>query len=172
VICCRRQADEAMQAMRQLMTRLRLTVNEEKTRLCEVPQGYFNFLGYTFGRYYSVKTGKAYLGMRPSTPSIKRMVQAISLMTERRRTGGDAMELVSDLNSRLRGWANYFCLGPVSKSYRILDRHATSRLRRWLCMKHKAPSTARSCYHDVYLYKTLGLVRMRELTQSFPWAKP
>ena len=35
------------------MTRLKLTVSEEKTRVCTVPEGEFDFLGYTFGRVYS-----------------------------------------------------------------------------------------------------------------------
>ena len=30
-----------------------LTVNEEKTRICKVPEGEFDFLGYTFGRMFS-----------------------------------------------------------------------------------------------------------------------
>ncbi|MHB1857975.1 MAG: group II intron maturase-specific domain-containing protein [Acidobacteriaceae bacterium] len=33
--------------------------------------------------------------------------------------------------------ANYFRLGPVSKAYRAVDRHARKRLRQWLCAKHK-----------------------------------
>ena len=47
--------------MREIMGRLKLTVNEEKTRICKVPEGEFDFLGYTFGRMYSAKTGKAYI---------------------------------------------------------------------------------------------------------------
>jgi RNA-directed DNA polymerase len=39
-----------------------------------VPEGEFNFLGYSFG-LYSAKTGKAYLGFRPSKKSIGRMVE-------------------------------------------------------------------------------------------------
>ena len=38
--------------MRELMGKLKLTVNEEKTRICKVPEGTFDFLGYTFGRMY------------------------------------------------------------------------------------------------------------------------
>ena len=50
VICCRGTADEAMAAMRGMMSRLKLTVNEAKTRLCRVPEETFDFLGYTIGR--------------------------------------------------------------------------------------------------------------------------
>ena len=39
------------------------------------------------------------------------------------------------LNRILVGWANYFCLGAVSKDYSAVDLHARRRLRRWLCDK-------------------------------------
>ncbi len=44
VICCQGNAFEAMQMMRQLMGRLRLTVNEEKTHYRRVSRQYFDFL--------------------------------------------------------------------------------------------------------------------------------
>jgi hypothetical protein len=55
----------------------KLTVNEEKTRICRIPEGEFDFLGYTFGRMYSARTGQARLGYRPSKKSIKRIVEKI-----------------------------------------------------------------------------------------------
>ena len=48
--------------------------NEGKTRICKVPEGEFDFLGYTFGRMFSARTGQARLGYRPSKKSGKRMV--------------------------------------------------------------------------------------------------
>ena len=70
VILCRKgKAEEALQRLREIMGKLKLTVNEEKTRICKVPEGEFDFLGYTFGRMYSARTGKAYLGYRPSRKS-------------------------------------------------------------------------------------------------------
>jgi group II intron reverse transcriptase/maturase len=45
VICCRHQAAQAMAAMRSMMTRLKLTVNETKTRHCRVPAQTFDFFG-------------------------------------------------------------------------------------------------------------------------------
>jgi group II intron reverse transcriptase/maturase len=170
VLCCKGHAEEALQAMRHLMARLKLTVNEEKTHICRVPEGRFDFLGYTFGRYYSTKTGRAYLGTRPSMKSVKRVIDAMRAQTAASMTLLDAAEVVHRLNRLLVGWANYFCLGPVSKAYRALDAHATDRLRRWLCRKHKARGSGHTRYPDEYLHAHLGLVCLATRTRNFPWA--
>ncbi len=87
VILCRKgNAEEALQRLRELTGKLKLTINEEKTRICKVPEGEFDFLGYTFGRMYSARTGQARLGYRPSKKSIKRMVEKIHVLTERKGT--------------------------------------------------------------------------------------
>ena len=62
MICCRGTADEAMSVMQVMMSKLKLAVNETKTRLCRLPEESFDFLGYTIGRCYSPRTGEAYLG--------------------------------------------------------------------------------------------------------------
>jgi len=77
------------------MSKLKLTVNEEKTRICKVPEGEFDFLGYTFGRMYSARTGQARLGYRPSKKSIKRMVEQIHALTDRTRTWQETTKLVA-----------------------------------------------------------------------------
>ena len=171
VICCRGTAAEAERAMRMLMERLRLTVNEAKTRTCRIPDETFDFLGYTLGRCYSPVTGRAYIGTRPSKTRIQRICKQVSERTARRWFWRDAHDLVSELNRTLRGWANYFCLGPVSKAYRAVDAHVTARLRQWLCGKHKVPSRGYSRYPDRYLTETLGLLRLPVLTRNLPWAK-
>jgi len=171
VICCKRGADDAMAAMRTIMERLKLTVNEDKTHLCQIPRERFDFLGYTFGLCYSRKDGHAYIGTRPSKKSIKRMVASISEVTDRRTGWLAAEEVVHRLNRRLTGWANYFCLGPVSPAYHLLDEHVQQRLRRWLCKKHKVARTGYSRFPAQYLYEDLGLVRLAPRTHDLPWAK-
>ena len=171
VICCKAGAEDAMEAMRQMMERLRLTVNDEKTHLCRIPQERFDFLGYTFGRCYSRQNGRAYLGTRVAKKSVKRMVDHISRETERRMLLLEVGEIVGRLNRKLTGWVNYFCLGPVSPAYRVIDRHAKQRLRWWLCKKHKVPGRGTTRYPDQYLYEQLGLVNLPARTRNFPWAK-
>jgi len=115
VICCKGDsAQKALNAMRQMMGRLKLTVNEEKTRICRVPEGEFDFLGYTFGRRYSAKTRRPYIASRPSRKSIKRMTEAVRIQTGRNMEWLDAGEMVKCLNQKLGGWTNYFNLGPIT----------------------------------------------------------
>jgi group II intron reverse transcriptase/maturase len=170
VICCKGSAAQALEAMRALMCQIKLTVNEEKTRVCRVPAETFDFLGYTFGRCYSQRTGRAYLGTRPSRKSICRVTKRLHAETARRTGSFDTADVVTRLNRLLQGWAAYFCLGPVSKSYQAIDRYTIRRLRRWLCIKHKMLSRGRTRFPDEYFYTRLGLVQLRSLTKLRPWA--
>jgi len=170
VICCRGKAEQALVAMRDMMRKLKLTVNETKTRVCTLPEEKVDFLGYTFGRCYSPKTGRSYLGTTPSKKRVQRICEAISHETGRNKTLWDPETVTATLNRMMMGWANYFCLGPVSKAYRAVERQARLRLRQWLCAKHQRRGSGAQRYPDDFLHEGLGLVRLTERTGSFPWA--
>jgi RNA-directed DNA polymerase len=161
VICCKGDVDEALAEMRWMMQRLKLTINEAKTRVCQLPQERFDFLGYSFGRYYSAKTGRAYLCAWPSKKSVQRLIGTIREATERRVLWLEAEEMVGQINRKLIGWANYFSLGPTSNAYRAIDSYTPRRLRRWLCNKHKVSNTGTTRFPYEYLFKTLGLVSLQ-----------
>ena len=171
VICCRGDAQQAVVAMRDMMGRLKLTVNEEKTHVCRLPEESFDFLGYTFGRCRSAKTGREYLGSQPSAKKVKHLCREISEQTSRRWQGRSHQAQIALLNQKLVGWANYFCLGPVSKPYARIDYHVRKRVRQWLCRKHKVPGRGTSRFPDHYLNEKLGLVRLGVWMRNLPWAK-
>ena len=170
VICCRRNAAPAMEAMRSIMHRLKLTVNEEKTHVCRLPDESFDFLGYTFGRCYSTKTGFRFIGQRPSKKKIMAICRRISELTSANWCWLDAEEQVGRLNRVMVGWSNYFCQGPVNKAYRRINNHARQRVRQWLRRKHKLRGWSYTRFSDEYLHDELGLAQLRLSDRNVSWA--
>jgi RNA-directed DNA polymerase len=169
VICCRGHAEAAMEAIRSMMRKLRLTINEAKTHIRRLPEESFDFLGYTFGRCYSAN-GVRYIGQRPSRKKIQAICRRISEWTDLRWCWLAEEEQVRQLNQLMVGWANYFCQGPVRTAYRRINNHARERLRRWLGRKHKTQERGYTHFPDAYLHETLGLTQLRLCDRNVPWA--
>lgn len=157
VICCPPGSGERVMAkMNELMRRLGLEVNEEKTRLIRVPERRFDFLGYTIGVFYA-RAGRPYVGTAIARKSVSRLLRKIHDETSRQWSEGTVEKRVLEINRLLRGWCGYFDQGPIYAPYRIIRKYTERRLRRWLMKKHKRRGTGYRQYPDEFLYEKLGL---------------
>ena len=171
VICCRPgNGPAALATMRQLMTRLGLTVNEAKTRLARLPEESFDFLGYTIGRFYG-KDGASYLGTCPSRKAVRRLLQRIHDATTPHKHAESPDLRVAAINRLVRGWAAYFNQGPVLPAYRVVRWYVQRRLQRWLVRRSGQAGTGYRQYPDEYLYETLGLYALPLHRADLPSAK-
>ena len=168
VICCKPgKAAKAMSVMRQMMGKLKLTVNEKKTRRCTMPEETFTFLGFTFGRQVSWKTGRPYVAPAPAEKKVLGICDKIHEETSRSTTWREVDEQVQRLNQILLGWGNYFRLGYVTRAWQIVQQHTCRRLRWWLRRKHGQKGGAQG-YPDMQLYEKHGLVNLVKLHPTCP----
>ena len=151
VILCRYRADKALPAMRDMMQRLKLTVNETKTHVCRLPAEAFDFLGYTFGRMYSPRTGGAHLGARPARKKVLGVCHQLNELVSKLPTFIWPEAMVYQVNQVLCGWANYFCYGTYTPAYRAVRQHVLRRVRRWLRRKFEVRGQGYRQYPDRYL---------------------
>jgi RNA-directed DNA polymerase len=171
VILCRRRAEDALAAMRDMMTRLKLTVNETKTHVCRLPAESFDFLGYTFGRMYSPRTGGAYLGARPAHKKVFGVCRQLNELVGKLPTFIGPEALVYQVNQVLRGWANYFCYGTYTPVFHDVHKHACRRVRRWLRRKLELDGQGVRQYPDGRLEREFGLLNLTRFPRRYSWAK-
>jgi len=133
VIVCRtrREAERALQAVRLVMTRLKLTLHPTKTRIVDMGREGFDFLGFHFHKMKSKKTNKLLPYMWPSQKAMKAVRARIRQITTRKRLSNPLEEVVKYLNKVIRGWRNYFRIGNSTEKLQDLDRHVRQRLRQW-----------------------------------------
>ena len=105
----------------------------------------FDFLGFTVrqfpaGKHRSGLDNKRLpLGfkavMKPSTPSIKRHCERLTLMLKRHRTSNQEL-LINELNPVIRGWTNYYSAVSSSKQFARLTHVMFRKLWRWAQRRH------------------------------------
>jgi RNA-directed DNA polymerase len=171
VICCKPgNAEAALTRMKVLMARLGLEVNETKTRIARLPEESFNFLGYTFGRFYG-KGGRPYIGTRPSRKSVKSLLARIHERTTSQWYADEPENTITVLSRLLRGWCGYFDQGPVMPIYDHIRRYTERRVRRWLMRRTGRRGVGFNQISNEYLYATLGLYAIPSRRSDLPRAK-
>jgi RNA-directed DNA polymerase len=167
VVLCRDGAPEVLAQSRRWFTQMGLTLNEQKTRVCDGRREAFTFLGYTFGPMRYRKNGHEYLGAAPAKKAVKRVKGRIRHIL---RPGNHAPwdEVKEELNRVLRGWANYFSYGTRFMAYRAVDNYVWERARYFLRRRHKVPSRGTERYSGDVVFGELGVFRLRRFALASP----
>jgi len=134
VIVCRKRQDavRALEAIKWVMARLKLTLHPTKTRIVDMGREGFDYLGFHFHKMKSKKSGKLLPYIWPSQKAMKAVRERIRQITARKRLSNPVEKVVKYLNRVIRGWRNYFRIGNSTKRFQDLDRYIRERLRRWV----------------------------------------
>lgn len=167
VVLCRQGAAEVLAQTRQWFQQMGLTLNEQKTRLCNGRQEPFTFLGYTFGPQYYRKDGHWYLGVAPAKKAVQRIKGRIRQILG---SGNQApwADVAAALNPVLRGWAAYFSYGTRLMAYRAVDRYVETRVRHFLRRRHQVPTRGTRRFSSDVIFGELGVLRLRRVHLGSP----
>jgi RNA-directed DNA polymerase len=164
VILSRGSASQAHEVLKDVMTRIGLTVNETKTKLREATSERFDFLGYSFGPYWDRRTGRRYLGAGPSPKSRQRLkgkVHALMMPGNMRPWP----EVRDQLNSLLGGWQAYFSYGTLSRVYSDVNWYVANRVRHFLRRRHKVRSRGSRPYSTEQVFGDRQVLKLKGRSQ-------
>jgi len=160
VILTKGRAQEALDRTRRWVGAMKLNLNEKKTRLCDAAIETFDFLGYTFGPLIHNPTGREYLAARPSDKAVGRLREKVRAILSPWNV--DEWEaVIAKVNRIVRGWANYFSIGTVARTYWKLSRFIVNRARQFLCRRHKVPGRGTRAFPTEQLFDKWNLLRLK-----------
>jgi group II intron reverse transcriptase/maturase len=153
--------EEAMEKLRHTLARMGLTLNEQKTRKVQAKETSFNFLGFSISYHKDIKgRNKRYWNIQPSPKSENKIREKIKEFLK--SSGHFKPEKVAkELNSKLRGWLNYFDIPKVSypaMSKRDLRHYLYESLNRYYNRKSQRRSRLYGTQAFELLVKKYGLI--------------
>ena len=160
VVLCRTGAPEVLAQTRRWFAQMGLTLNEQKTRVCDGRREPFTFLGYTFGPMWYRKDGHWYLGAAPARKAVQRVKGRIRRIL-RPSNQAPWEHVAAELNSVLRGWAHYFSHGTRLMAYRAVDDYVAERTRHFLRRRHKVRTRGTKRFPADLVFGELGVFRLR-----------
>ena len=119
------------------MTKLKLTLNPQKTKIVNMNKESFDFLGFRYQKFGKTKSGRKLPYMMPSKKAMKKVKDAIRVITCRKSSYEGLEQKVEKLNPLIRGWRNYFQHGNSTKRFKQLDEYMWMKLWRRVYYRRK-----------------------------------
>ena len=157
--------------LREELAKLRVEINEEKSRLANLAKGdSFGFLGFEFRRILSRK------GVwRPNyAPKLKKRTALLAKLRDvfRRFASQPVGRVIEVINPMLRGWVNYFAVGHASECFSFIKNWVEKKIRRHLMRAGKRKGFGWKRWSREWLYGELGLFNLYRVRRPEPKAQP
>jgi len=154
--CHTRLRAQVERRLREELAKLRVDVNEEKSRVVDLKaDGSFGFLGFEFRRVKS-RQGK----WRPQfVPKMKKRTALLGKLKHifRAHRSHPIALIVAEINPILRGWVSYFALGHSSRCFRYVREWLLKKIRRHLMRAQKRPGFGWKRWSNEWLCENLGV---------------
>jgi RNA-directed DNA polymerase len=178
VVHCQSQAEaeQLLVAIKQRLEQIKLRVNETKTKIVyckdyrrkqDHDQVQFGFLGFSYQPRQAQSRYNAGSSFTVFVPEISRENQQkirenIRETVNWRNTSQKAEQIAEKLNSKLRGWINYFGIYGTRQLYKTMF-YLETKLLKWISRKHK--QGIRKSVHD------LQKLKQEKPTLFYHWEK-
>jgi RNA-directed DNA polymerase len=156
--------------LREELDRLRVEVNEEKSRTADLMKGEsFGYLGFDV-RLRRLRWGK----WRPYlTPKAKKRTAVLDKLRGvfRSNVSQPIGPVIERINPILRGWVSYFCIGDSGRYFAYIRRWVERKVRRHLARQTRREGCGWKRWSTAWLHETLGLFREYRLRRYLPRLK-
>lgn len=151
----RLEAEQAWERLQSQFAALLLVVNQEKSRLTTVEEG-FAFLGFEFR-----KPRGRLLYMWPRKKACQHIRDRVREVLRSFPSSASIGDVIRKLNPILNGWCTYFRVGNSNRVFHKIDWAVMSELQLWLRRKHQRSwRSARKRWNYQFLYKRCRLYQM------------
>jgi group II intron reverse transcriptase/maturase len=121
VLMGREISDRVITKLHEVLERMELTVNSEKTRIVNAAEESFDFLGFTFHKRWSrTERGVKYYHVQASMKAMKTIRANIREYLKSNLHQGKNM-VIRNLNWKIRGWLAYFTMPGTTQSWKAAD---------------------------------------------------
>jgi RNA-directed DNA polymerase len=158
VILMRGRTEPTRKKVQEIIERLGLKFNEAKTRMVDARLDSFDFVGFSFTRKISYRSGRMITLTQPSPKSERRFREQVRALTARWTHGRPQQEVMDRVNRYVAGWVNYFHVHNSTRVFARLRYFLERRMLKYLRERRQLKGFRSSQWPATRLYKEFGMV--------------